>query len=110
MYVKSYNQTHGDDALRCQYQTSNAPGYGYKVNGTIQNGGWFTNSYTLDYSMTYNSMYCGQNGNKTGGWWLASPSAYDSSVVCHVTGGNARLERQRLSRCHWGLPASFSKI
>jgi len=91
MYVKSYNQTHGDDALGCQYQTNDAPGYGYKVNGTIQNSGWYTNANTLDYSMTYKSMYCGQNGNKTGPWWLASPSANSSNVVCFVNGGSAGL-------------------
>ena len=91
MYVKSYNQTHGDDALGCQYQTNDVPGYIYKVNNTIQNDGWNTNSNTLDYSMTYKSMYCGQNGKKTGAWWLASPSARDSSNVCVVSGGNANL-------------------
>ena len=91
MYVKSYNQTHGDYALGCQYQTNNVPGYIYKVKDTIQNDGWGTNSDTLDYSMTYKSMYCGQNGKKTGAWWLASPSARDSSNVCVVSGGNANL-------------------
>ena len=91
MYVKSYNQTHGDDALGCQYQTNNVPGYGYKVNGTIQNSGWYTNDDTLDYSMTYKSMYCGQNGKRTGSWWLASPSAHSSISVCDVGGSNARL-------------------
>ena len=91
MYVKSYNQTHGDNALGCQYQTNDAPGYGYKVNGTIQNSGWHTNSDTLDYSMTYKSMYCGQNGKKTGEWWLASPSAVSSSGVCYVGGRGAAL-------------------
>ena len=91
MYVKSYNQTHGDDALGCQYQTNNVPGYIYKVNNTIQNSGWYTNNNTLDYSMTYKSMYCGQNGNKTGYWWLASPSADSSDGVCAVYGNNAAL-------------------
>ena len=91
MYVKSYNQTHGDDALGCQYQTNDYPGYGYKVNGTIQNSGWYTNDDTLDYSMTYNSMYCGQNGAKTGYWWLASPSVDSSSSVCYVNGNRAAL-------------------
>ena len=86
MYVKSYNQTHGDDALGCQYQTDNAPGYIYKVKATIQNGGTYTEDNTLDYSMTYKSMYCGQNGKKTGEWWLASPSASGSNLVCHVNG------------------------
>ena len=91
MYVKSYNQTHGDYALGCQYQTNNVPGYIYKVNNTIQNSGWNTNRDTLDYSMTYKSMYCGQNGNKTGTWWLASPSAADSEYVCRVDGDYAAL-------------------
>ena len=91
MYVKSYNQTHGDDALGCQYQTNNVPGYIYKVNDTIQNDGWSTNSDTIDYSMTYKSMYCGQDGNKTGYWWLASPSAYDSNGVCFAHGYSATL-------------------
>ena len=91
MYVKSYNQTHGDDALGCQYQTNTVPGYIYKVKDTIQNSGWYTNDNTLDYSMTYKSMYCGQNGKRTGSWWLASPSARSSSRVCDVGGSNARL-------------------
>ena len=92
MYVKSYNQTHGDDALGCQYQTNDVPGYIYKVNNTIQNDGWYTNSNILDYSMTYKSMYCGQKGNKTGDWWLASPSARNSIDVCDVSGnGGAGL-------------------
>ena len=91
MYVKSYNQTHGDDALGCQYQTNATPGYGYKVKDTIQDDGWYTNSDTLDYSMTYKSMYCGENGRRTGNWWLASPSAYFSDNVCRVYGDFARL-------------------
>ena len=91
MYVKSYNQTHGDDALGCQYQTNYAPGYIYKVNNTIQDGGWETNKYTLDYSMTYKSMYCGQNGRHTEWWWLASPSANRSNGVCYVNGNFAYL-------------------
>ena len=91
MYVKSYNQTHGDDALGCQYQTNNASGYVYKVNGVIQNNGWNTNSDTLDYSTTYNSIYCGKDGNKTGTWWLASPSANNSNAVCLVGGSYAYL-------------------
>ena len=91
MYVKSYNQTHGDDALGCQYQTTPVPGYIYKVKDTIQNSGSSTDVITLDYSMTYKSMYCGQNGKQTGYWWLASPSASGSSHVCGVDGRGARL-------------------
>ena len=103
MYVKSYNQTHGDNALGCQYQTNDAPGYGYKVKGTIQNSGWYTNSNTLDYSMTYKSMYCGEKGNKTGDWWLASPSASNPDRVCYVSGLNARL---RLSGYNYSFGVS----
>ena len=87
MYVKSYNQTHGDNALGCQYQTNNVPGYIYKVENTIQNDGYNTNSDTLDYSMKYKSMYCGKNGNRKGFWWLASPSAAGPIAVCTVRSG-----------------------
>ena len=104
MYVKSYNQTHGDNALGCQYQTNDAPGYGYKVNGTIQNSGWSTNNDTLDYSMTYKSMYCGQNGKKTGYWWLASPCAYGSGIVCIVSG------YARLSHNDYGINYGVSPL
>ena len=104
MYVKSYNQTHGDDALGCQYQTNNVPGYIYKVNNTIQNSGWYTNNNTLDYSMTYKSMYCGQNGNKTGYWWLASPSAKDSTLVCVVGGNIANLDNYGYNGNHGVSP------
>jgi len=96
MYVKSYNQTHdknssGNDALGCQYQENKAPGYGYKVYGEIQNSGWYTNDNVLDYGTNYNSMYCGKDGNKTGFWWLASPSAYDAIRMCYADGRNADL-------------------
>ena len=104
MYVKSYNQTHGDDALGCQYQTNNVPGYIYKVKDTIQNDGWYTNIDTLDYSMTYKSMYCGNNGNKTGYWWLASPSAYGSGIGCIVLGNNASLGYGGSSNNYRGSP------
>ena len=84
MYVKSYNQTHGDDALGCQYQTNYVPGYIYKVNNTIQNDGWNTNSNTLDYSMKYKSMYCGQNGKKTGTWWYCKSSLYRKNILINT--------------------------
>lgn len=103
MYVKSYNQTHGDDALGCQYQTNDAPGYIYKVKDTIQNSGWFTNGDTLDYSMTYKSMYCGQNGKQTGVWWLASPSANASGTVCLVNGFAAILGGGRYYDGYFGV-------
>ena len=88
MYVKSYNQTHdkdsdGNDSLGCQYETYYAPGYDYRVRGS------------LDYSITYSSMYCGKTtngtGSKTGYWWLASPSSDDKVRILHVDGGKADL-------------------
>ena len=88
MYVKSYNQTHdkdanGKDALGYQYQTTNTPGYIYKVFGEVQNGGWYTNCNTIDVT-NFEKIY----GNYL---WLASPSANGSGDVCYVDGGNARL-------------------
>ena len=88
MYVKSYNQTHdkdsdGNDSLGCQYETYYAPGYDYRVRDS------------LDYSITYSSMYCGKTtngtGSKTGYWWLASPSSNDKVRILHVDGGKAKL-------------------
>lgn len=90
MYVKSYNQTHdkdanGKDALGYQYQTTNTPGYIYKVFGEVQNGGWYTNSNTIDVT-NFEKIY--GNGNYL---WLASPSAYSSNRVCRVNSDLAYL-------------------
>lgn len=94
MYVKSYNQTHdqdgnGNSALECHYQSYNVPGYGCKYYGNSYNSEWSTNVDTLDYSNTYNSMYCGKVVDGIGSkgkyyWWLASPSAYDTTHVCYI--------------------------
>ena len=101
MYVKSYNQTHdkdsdGNNVLECQYQINRVPGYGYKVYGTTTlNGGWSTEVDTLDYSNTYNSMYCGKTtngiGSKTSHWWISSPSTYFSDSICVLSGDYAGL-------------------
>jgi len=68
----------------------NSTGYKYKVNGELQNSGYWTNEDILDYK-GYNSMYVGIDGSKTGVWWLASPSSYSSDDVCYVSGYGARL-------------------
>lgn len=97
MYVKSYNQVPHtpDNEFSAEYSATSSPGYIYKVNGTAQNSGYSTNDDTLDYSATYNSMYCGKTtngtGSKTGYWWLASPSASGSAYVCSVGGTGAGL-------------------
>ena len=79
--------------LGATYRATSAPGYIYTLNGaqsTISNDDYWTGNNSLNYTR-YNSMYCGQNGNKTGFWWLASPSASYSRHVCGVNGGNADL-------------------
>ena len=90
MYVASYNQvshTTGNYKLGATYRETSAPGYIYTLNGkqsNISNSDDWIGNNTLDYT-GYNSMYCGKNGFKGDYlWWLASPSAYDSSRVCYV--------------------------
>ena len=99
MYVKSYNQAYNGITdsnvytLGATYRATSAPGYIYTLNGaqsTISNDDYWTGNDSLNYTR-YNSMYCGQNGNKTGYWWLASPSASYFRHVCGVDGGSAGL-------------------
>ena len=99
MYVKSYNQAYNGITdsnvytLGATYRATYVPGYIYTLNGaqsTISNSDYSTGNDSLNYTR-YNSMYCGQNGKKTGNWWLASPSAINSSLVCYVNGYGASL-------------------
>ena len=95
MYIASYNDVKHDTGtakggLSAEYSTKDAHGYIYKVNGELQNSGWHTNTDTLDCK-GYNSMYAGENGSKTGYWWLASPSSGTFSGVCLVRGNGAYL-------------------
>ena len=97
MYVESYNQVshnqEGNYTLGATYRETSYPGYIYTLNGkqsTISNDDYWIGDNTLDYK-GYNSMYAGQNGTKSGYWWLASPSSNDSSNVCHVYGNFASL-------------------
>ncbi len=88
MYIASYNDVKHDTGtakggLSAEYSTKDAPGYIYKVNGTLYNSGWSTAKDTLDYK-GYNKMY-------TNSIWLASPSAYVSYFVCNVLGTRACL-------------------
>ena len=91
MYVASYNDVaHNNgtakDKLSTEYRATSYPGYIYKIDGTEQNNGYYTNSNTID-NTGYNSMYA-----KSGTWWwLASPSSYFSDFVCHVNGYDAIL-------------------
>ena len=94
MYVKSYNQAYegitdiNTYILGAKYRATNKPGYIYTLNGTqslISKDDYYTGTDSLDYTK-YNSMYYGNNGNKTGNWWLASPSANDYKRVCYAGG------------------------
>lgn len=104
MYVKSYNQVEAyknataDEAkykLGASYKTS-YPGYIYTINGTqsysLKTYGE-TGKDSLDYSSTYNSMYCGNDGRKETSWYLSSPIHFHSSAcMCYVDGGSAQLK------------------
>ena len=91
MYVASYNDVpHTEVGNNTFSLECNSTGYKYKVNGELENSGYYTNDNTLDYK-GYNSMYAGKNGSKTGYWWLASPSSYYSNRVCYVYGNDAYL-------------------
>ena len=117
MYVKSYNQAYNGITdsnvytLGATYRATSSPGYIYTLNGaqsTISNDDYWTGKDSLNYTR-YNSMYCGQNGNKTGVWWLASPSASAGSRICRVGGGGAGLDTGGYSGGNGVSPLVFLK-
>ena len=87
--------------ITCEYSTAGnnnatVPGYIYKVNGTVQNSGWWTNTNTIFGNDIYGAAK--NNGNTTNNpfynnsfWWLASPSAFSSSNVCSADGIGSNL-------------------
>ena len=104
-WCKAYNkqtkvkEQQPNGGITCEYSTNKTPGYIYKVNGTAQNSGWYTNTNTI----FGNDIYGAANNNKNttnnpfySWWWLASPSAgnYDNGSpipddcddVCDVGG------------------------
>ena len=110
MYVASYNQIPhtqiGNYILGATYRATNAPGYIYTLNGkqsTTSNSDYYTGDTTIDYK-GYNSMYAGQNGTKSGDWWLASPSSYGSASVCRVGGGGTGLDGYAYSNANGIAP------
>ena len=44
--VKAYNKQSvaSSSKITCEYQATSTPGYIYKVNGTAQHSGWYTNN------------------------------------------------------------------
>lgn len=101
MYVESYNKVEAyknatvDAAkkeLGADYKTSPNTGYIYTIGGrksTISNSETHTGSNSIDYSNTYNSMYCGKTdpttgiASKKGKWYLASPSISSADTMCY---------------------------
>ena len=83
--------------ITCEYQATNTPGYIYKVNGTAQKSGWYTNTDTIFGNDIYGAAH--KNGNTSSSnafynnswWWLASPSSAISGNVCCVGGDDSSL-------------------
>ena len=104
-WCKAYNkQTAASSSkITCEYQATDTPGYIYKVNGTAQNSGWWTNTDTIFGNDIYGAAH--KNGNPSSsnpfyyssgsGWWLASPSAAPGSDknVCYVYGISSYLDK-----------------
>ena len=89
-WCKAYNKQSAASSskITCAYQSTNTPGYIYKVNGTAQNSGYYTNKKTIVGNDIYGAA--NKNGDSSNPfyswWWLASPSAYSSDYVCSVRG------------------------
>ena len=95
-WCKAYNkqtkvkEQQPNGGITCEYGTTNDPGYMYKVNGTVQNSGWYTNKNTILGNDIYGAAH--KNGNTSSSnafynnswWWLASPAA--CTYVCRVNG------------------------
>ena len=84
--------------ITCEYSTKDAPGYIYKVNGTAQNSGWYTNNKTIVGNDIYGAAYTNNRSDNSKypfsgcSWWLASPSSLRSHYVCYVYGSNSHLD------------------
>ena len=98
-WCKAYNKQSvaSSSKITCEYQATNTPGYIYKVNGTAQNSGWYTNTDTIFGNDIYGAAH--KNGNTSSSnafymnsyWWLASPSSRTSDCVCIVNGNISYL-------------------
>ena len=103
-WCKAYNKqtevkNDSTKQITCEYSTEDAPGYIYKVNGTAQNSGWYTNTDTIFGNDIYGAAH--KNGNTSSSnafynnswWWLASPSSLNCINVCSVGGYDSDLGR-----------------
>ena len=97
-WCKAYNKQSGSSKITCAYQETNTPGYIYKVNGTAQNSGWYTNNKTIVGNDIYGAAYANNRSNNSTypfsscWWWLASPSSSRSYAVCSVDGNYSYLD------------------
>ena len=120
-WCKAYNkqaevQNDPTKQITCEYQETNTPGYIYKVNGTAQNSGWFTNDETIVGNDIYGAAYTNNRSNNSTYpfsscyWWLASPSAYYIGNVCYVRGYDSFLNGNYSYAygCRFSLFASIS--
>ena len=97
-WCKAYNKQSAakDHKITCEYRATSVPGYIYKVNGTAQNSGWYTNTNTIFGNDIYGAANKNKNTNNNpfySWWWLASPSSYDGVNVCGVNGDYSSLSR-----------------
>lgn len=104
-WCNAYNkQTAANSSkITCEYQAAtNRQGYIYKVNGTEQNSGWYTNFKTIVGNDIYGAAYTNNNTSSPfySYWGLASPSSYFSNRVCCVNGG--------VSNVHHNLSYAYS--
>ena len=97
-WCKAYNKTAAKDhKITCEYSTEYTPGYIYKVNGTVQESGWSTNSKTIVGNDIYGASYTNNHSDNSTypfancKWWLASPSSAYDSHVCLVNGMSSSL-------------------
>ena len=101
--------------ITCEYQATNTPGYIYKVNGTAQNSGWYTNTDTIFGNDIYGAAH--KNGNTSSSnafynnswWWLASPSSTSGSNVCRVSGIDSLLSNYS-SRSYSSRVSLFASV
>ena len=117
-WCKAYNkqtkvkEQQPNGGITCEYSTKDAPGYIYKVNGTVQNSGWYTNTNTIFGNDIYGAA--NKNGDSSnpfyGKWWLATPSSFASNRVCIVYGNNSFLSNYASNgySCRFSLFASVA--
>ena len=102
-WCKAYNkqtkvkEQQPNGGITCEYQETDTPGYIYKVNGTAQNSGWYTNNETIVGNDIYGAAYTNNRSDNSTYpfsscyWWLASPSARNGDDVCNVSGIRSSL-------------------